>query len=296
LLVGINQSKYLIAGTLAETVFNIFFDYVLIFGKLGFPQLGFNGAAIASIIAEFMGMFIIFLVIRNKGIDKQFSLLSHFKWDRSVVNSILKISGPLIFQHAISIISWMFFYILVERNSGQTGLAVSNTMRNIFGFFGVFVWAFASTSNTMVSNVIGQNKKDEVLPLITKIVTISTSLSILVCILLNLFPGIYLSIYGLDQSFIEAGIPIIRIVAFALVIMSFSSIFLNAVTGTGNSRMTFIIEVAAIVIYCVYVFVVLEVNKYGIFWGWLSEFLYWITLFLLSYRYIKSKRWYQIKV
>ncbi|MBO9684888.1 MAG: hypothetical protein J7502_19820, partial [Flavisolibacter sp.] len=46
LLVGINQSKYLIAGTLAETIANVFFDYTLIFGKLGFPEMGFNGAAV----------------------------------------------------------------------------------------------------------------------------------------------------------------------------------------------------------------------------------------------------------
>ena len=68
LLVGTNQSKYLIAGTAAETLANVFFDYVLIFGKLGFPALGFNGAAIASIIAEFTGMLVVFLVIHNKGI------------------------------------------------------------------------------------------------------------------------------------------------------------------------------------------------------------------------------------
>jgi len=294
LLVGINKSKYLVVGTLAEAVFNVFFDYVLIFGNLGFPAMGFNGAAVASIIAEFMGMFIIFLVIHAKGISKQYSLFSKLRWHSQIIFSIIRISGPLIFQHAISIISWLFFYILIERNSGQTGLAVSNTMRNIFGFFGVFVWAFASTTNTMVSNIIGQNRRAEVLPLIKKIVTLSCSLSLLVCILLNIFPGLYLSIYGLDQNFIEAGIPVIRLIAFALVIMSFSTVWLNAVTGTGNSRMTFFIELAAIVVYCVYVFIVLEVNKLSIMWGWMSEFLYWIVLFILSYRYIRSNKWHKI--
>src|SRR5687767_9928828 len=52
LLVGTNQSKYLVGGTIAETVTNIVFDYALIYGELGMPRLGFNGAAIASILAE----------------------------------------------------------------------------------------------------------------------------------------------------------------------------------------------------------------------------------------------------
>src|SRR5688572_3740639 len=73
LLVGTNQSRYLVAGTLAEAVTNFIFDYTLIFGKWGMPELGFNGAAYASIIAEFVGMFVIYLVIHQKGIAQQYS-------------------------------------------------------------------------------------------------------------------------------------------------------------------------------------------------------------------------------
>lgn len=291
LLVGINQSKYLVAGTLAEAICNVVFDYGLIFGKLGMPALGFNGAAYASIISEFMGMFIIFLVIKWKGIEKRFSLLHQFRWDATNARLIAKMSGPLVFQHAISILSWLFFYILIERNTNQTGMAVSNTMRNIFGFFGVFIWAFASTTNSMVSNVIGQGKHEQVLPLIKKIMRISTGIALIVCLLLNLFPEVYLSIYGLNDHFIEEGLPVIRLVAFAMVLMSFSTVWLNAVTGTGNSRMTFLIELSAIILYCIYVFLVLESFKLSIFWGWMSELIYWTSLFSLSYLYLKSNRW-----
>ena len=52
LLVGTNNSRYLVLGTLAETVSNILFDYLLIFGNLGFPEMGLKGAALASVIAE----------------------------------------------------------------------------------------------------------------------------------------------------------------------------------------------------------------------------------------------------
>jgi len=55
LLVGTNQGRYLVAGTAAEAVSNVLLDYALIFGHFGLPKLGFNGAAIASIVAEFLG-------------------------------------------------------------------------------------------------------------------------------------------------------------------------------------------------------------------------------------------------
>src|SRR5215207_1886640 len=193
LLVGTNQSKYLVAGTLAETVANIFFDYGLIYGKFGLPELGFNGAAYASIIAEATGMFVVFAVIHYKGISRQFSLYSSRAFDKINTRLILTQSSPLIFQHAISLISWEFFYVLIEHH-GARDLAISNTMRNIFGFFGVFTWAFASTTNTMVSNVIGQGKKDQVIMLINKIVRISMSMAVCVALLLNIFAHVLLSI------------------------------------------------------------------------------------------------------
>jgi Na+-driven multidrug efflux pump len=168
-------------------------------------------------------------------------------------------------------------------------------MRNVFGFFGVFSWAFASTANSMVSNVIGQGKGEAVVPLLFKINCLSTSLAIVVCLLLNLFPGAYFAAFGQASNFGEQGIPTLRIVSIAIVILSAGSVWLNGVTGTGNSRITFLIEAAAIVVYCIYVFVVLEVMKLSIAWGWASELFYWTTMFSISYWYIRSGRWMRRK-
>jgi len=290
LLVGINRSSLLVGGTAAEAIANVFFDYSLIFGHFGFPQLGFNGAAYASVIAEFTGMFAIFLVVQAKGIGKQFSLFKAFAYNKDICWRILTLSGPLIFQMVISIVSWFFFYLLIEHH-GQTSLAISNTMRNVFGFFGVFNWAFASAANTMVSNIIGQGKKDEVPRLITKIMTMSMALSLVVCTFLNLFPALYFSVFGQGQNFVAEGTPTLRIVAIALVFCSASVVWLNAVTGTGKSKITFLIELGAIVLYCTYVYIVLEVQKRSITWGWASELLYWTVIFLLSFFYMRGGRW-----
>jgi MATE family multidrug resistance protein len=290
LLVGTNQSKYLIAGTVAETVANIFFDYGLIYGKFGMPRLGFNGAAYASIIAEATGMFVVFAVIHIKGISKQFSLYSSLRFDKINTRLILVQSSPLIFQHAISLISWEFFYVLIEHH-GARDLAISNTMRNIFGFFGVFTWAFAATTNTMVSNIIGQGMSDKVMLLINKIIRLSVGWSIFVFLILNLFPSVFLSIYGQDQAFINAAIPVLRVVSLAMVMMSFSVVWLNAVTGTGSTKVNLLIEVITIIVYCIYVYLTLETYNLSIVIGWMSEWVYWSFIFTLSYLYIRSGKW-----
>jgi putative MATE family efflux protein len=295
LLVGTNQSKFLIIGTATEAFVNIFFDYSFIFGHFGFAAMGLNGAAYASIIAEAMGLWVIYLVIHYQKIGARFSLFNSWSLQTDYIKLILKQSSPLMVQYMISIVSWEFFYILIEHR-GEMALAVSNSMRNIFGFFGSFTWAFAATANTMVSNVIGQGKQDEVVKLIRKIMIWSLGFAAMVCLLLNVFATSFLSIYGQGPEFISEAIPVLRIVTIALLIMSASTIWLSAVTGTGQSNITLSIEFVAIIIYIIYVYTTLEYYNLPISIGWMSEIIYWVSLLLPSYLYIRSNKWKNKKI
>ncbi len=295
LLVGTNQSKFLIIGTATEAAVNIFFDYSLIFGHFGFSAIGLNGAAYASIIAEIMGLLVIYLVIHYQKIGARFDLFKKFELKLEYVKLILVQSSPLMMQYMISIISWEFFYILIEHR-GEQSLAVSNAMRNIFGFFGCFTWAFAATTTTMVSNIIGQNLQDKVIELIYKIMRWSFGIAVVVAIIINVFAAEFLSIYGQGAGFLTEGIPVLRIVSIALLLMSVSTIWLSAVTGTGQSKVTLLIEFVAIVIYIIYNYLVLEYYQLPITYGWFSEVIYWLSLLTPSFFYIRTMRWKDKKI
>lgn len=295
LLVGTNQSKFLIIGTATEAVINIFFDYSLIFGHYGFVALGINGAAYASIIAEGMGLLVIYFVIHYQKIGERFELFKRFSFKWNYVQLILVQSMPIMAQYMISIISWEFFYILIEHR-GEQSLAVSNSMRNIFGFFGSFTWAFAATSSTMVSNIIGQEMQDKVIPLINKIVKWSLGFAVMVFVLLNIFAHQFLSIYGQGEDFMQEGIPVLRVVSIALLFMSIATVWLNGVTGTGQSKINLAIEFVAIIIYITYSYLTIEYYQLPITIGWMCEIIYWISLLIPSYLYIKSMRWKGLKI
>lgn len=290
LLVGTNQTKFLVWGTLSEAIANIFFDYAFIYGHFGFPKMGFNGAAYASIIAEATGLLVIFAVIHAKGINKAFGLFESWKLELSSIKLILFKSTPLILQFALSIVTWEYFYILIEHH-GARDLAVSNTMRNVFGLAGIFSWAFAATTNTMVSNVIGQGKHEEVMPVVKRIAKVSASFSITLIIILNIFPGALLSMFGQGEDFIAYATPVLRVVSSALFLQSFSVVWLNAVTGSGNTVVNLIIEIVTLFAYILYVYLVLEVWNMSITWGWVSEWVYWICMFSMAFWYMRSGRW-----
>lgn len=290
LLVGTNQTRFLVWGTLSEAVANIFFDYALIYGKFGMPAIGFNGAAYASIIAEGVGLLVIYAVIHAKGMHKAFSFFESWRLEWDVIKMIVIKSSPLILQFALSIITWEYFYILIEHH-GARDLAVSNTMRNVFGIAGIFAWAFAATSNTMVSNVIGQGKNEEVLPLVVRISKISFSFSLCIMTLFNLFPEVLLSLFGQGEDFTAYATPVLRVVSSALLLQSFSVVWLNAVTGTGNTAVNLVIELVTLFLYTAYVYFVLEVWNLSLVWGWVSEWVYWISMFSIAFFYMRSGKW-----
>jgi MATE family multidrug resistance protein len=207
-----------------------------------------------------------------------------------MARTIVVRSAPLMAQFILSIATWEYFYLLIEHHGSQA-LAISNTMRNIFGVVGIFAWAFAATTNTMVSNIIGQGREAEVLPLVRKIMWVSVAFSTIMIMLLNINPGSYLAIYGQGPQFVEAALPVLRIVSMALWMMAVGTVWLNAVTGTGNTVVNLVIEIITLVIYIIYVYVVLEYLNLSIVWGWGSEWVYWISMFSMSLVYMLSGRW-----
>lgn len=291
LLVGTNNSRLLIIGTLAETLTNIFFDYCLLSGSFHFPKMGFQGVALASVLAEIAGLLAIFSIMYHQGLSRRLSLFRNITIRKEEIKLILVQSSPLILQFAISLGSWELFYILIERNCSITDLSVSNAMRNVFGLFGCFGWSLAATSNAMVSNIIGQQKNEEVLPLVRRIVRIGVSVGVLFFVVLNLFPGLFLSVYGQGAVFVQVGIPVVRVVSLVMILQPVSIIWLNAVVGTGNSKKNLYTEIIAIAAYTLYVWLVLEVFHLPVTVAWMSEWIYWIIILIPSFLYMKSGRW-----
>ncbi len=290
-LVASLNSRYLIIGFVGETAVNILLDYLLIFGHGGFPKMGFDGAAVASVIAEACGMMVVLIVLLRTGLKKEYSLLQNLKYDKTKSKEVIKIATPLALQFVISVTTWLSFFILIEERHDKTAKAISNTMRNIFGMGGVFVWAFSGTCNTMVSNLMGQGKEDKVIPAINKIMLWSMGLCTIMCLIINIFPQLFFGLFGQGTSFIAAGTSVLRVVTLGMLVMSFANIWLNGVTGTGKTSINLAIELIAVSVYFIYTWIFMKLHYISLEMAWSNELVYWTTMFVLAFAYIKTGRW-----
>ncbi len=285
-----SSSRKIIAGSFAQTITNIVFDYLLIYGALSFPEMGLNGSALASVISEMVYMGVAYYIIQNSTRFKGYGIKYFANTDWTIIRETFVKSSPLIIQYFLSIGAWEVFFIFVE-HLGKVESATSQILRTVFGVVGIAAWALGSTTNSMVSNLIGQQKTDEVIPLIKKIISISFSFAFAIGLFLLIFPAGFLQLLTHDQQIIVTGIAPLRIVVVATWTLSISTVYFNAVLGTGNTKTNMFFEFIAIVLYLIYSLIVIELWRKPLAFAWASEFVYWFSLLGLSAYYIHSGRW-----
>ena len=96
---GLSNTRYAMYATLLANVVNIFFNYLLIYGKLGFPRLELEGAAYGTLISRFFMLWLLYYILSRKEKFKPYFIWTRrraFKW--SIFRRILDLGFPTAMQ------------------------------------------------------------------------------------------------------------------------------------------------------------------------------------------------------
>ncbi len=290
--VGIGRTNVLTIAAIGMTILNILLDYVLIFGELGIPAMGIKGAAWATVIAESLGSLIIAIYPFITKRFNNYSLLKFKSFSIDIFRSIIKISAPLILQHILSMGAWFIFFVMIEK-MGERALAISNVVRAVYMVFMTPIWGFASATNSMVSNMMGQKKFTEIFVLVRRILVLSVSATAVIIGIDILGGDLMLKLVSDNAILIKESLSIYRIVVIAMFIFSISIILLNSVSGTGNTKAAMIIEFINISFYLGFVYFC-ALNQYSLETIWLTEIMYWVLMGIFSLLYFKIYDWKKI--
>ncbi len=293
--IGTTRTNILIASTMLMASLNVFLDYALIFGNFGFPQLGIEGAALATNIAEvFTFLFLVIWSWKDKSI-RSFRLFRLPRPNWLHYKPLLKIAVPVMFQYFLSFSAWFVFFMVIEQ-IGETALAASNITRSFYMLLMIPVWGLSSATNSLVSNLIGQGKSDEVIPLIKKVLFIGVGISLLVVQVNIFFPWQIASFFTDELHLIEATIPLLRVISMALAAFAFGMILFSGLSGTGKTFVALLIEIAAITFYLATAFFLAIVMDASAPVVWFVEVLYFTLLGLFSILYLRTGKWKVVKV
>ncbi|MBL0104055.1 MAG: hypothetical protein IPP51_10065 [Bacteroidetes bacterium] len=256
--------------------------------------MGIKGAGLASSVAEFISLlYLILFTVFEKEI-KEFQLFRFRSFNREEVSKIITLSLPLIVQNLLSIGAWFVFFVFIEK-IGAHELAMSNVVRGSYMISMTPFWGFSVSANSMVSNIIGQGRKDEVMVLLNRIISLTMIVAVVMILINLLFPEEILGIFTNDQQLIHDSLHTMQIVDIALIFFSFAIVSINAVSGTGATRMALYIEIVSIFLYLVYIYLFTFVFKGSVESVWGSEIIYWLFAGAACYAYLRSGVWKKLK-
>ncbi|MDR3118059.1 MAG: MATE family efflux transporter [Mediterranea sp.] len=293
--IGITRTKVLTINAIVMALTNVVLDYLLIFGKFGFPEMGIKGAAIASVIAE-AGSILFFLIYTFLTVDlKKYGLNKLYTFDATLLIRILGISCFTMLQYFLSMSTFFVFFMVVER-LGQRELAIANIVRSIYVLLYIPVSALATTANSLVSNTIGAGKAQHVMALVKKIARMDFLVMAGLAGLIALFPSIVLSVYTKDASLISSCIPSVHVICAAMLIASIGNVAFNSISGTGNTRAALMLESGTLVFYVAYLLVIGIGLRPPVEICFTTEIVYYTLLLIGSYAYLKKANWQNKKV
>lgn len=190
--------------TIGMNIFNIFGNYLVIFGPFGFPVLGIKGVAFATIFSRFLGFLtLVFLLIKRT--EKTLPVISVIKYKATHVKKILSIGIP----SAGEKISYNFSQTVMTYFVAQMGTTAITTKvyaQNISMFIFVSSIAIGQGTQILIGHMVGENKINEAYQQCLKSLKLGTLISVFTAVAVYFLGDYLFSIFTDNSTVIEEGV------------------------------------------------------------------------------------------
>lgn len=228
---------------IAAVIVNICFNYVLIFGKLGFPEMGVAGAATATVISRFAECIIVlFIAIRKK---ERFSyvegVFKNFRVPVSLTKNVLSKGIPLMINEFL----WSSGMTMLALSYSTRGLAtvgavnICNTVTNVFNI--VFI-ALGSSVAIIVGQTLGAGKLQEARDTDNKLIAFSVVSCIFVGIIMVIIAPFFPEIYNTEEEVKRLARDFIIIMAIMMPFDAYAHAAYFTLRSGGKTGITFIFD------------------------------------------------------
>lgn len=268
---------------------NIVLDYSLIFGNYGFPEMGLRGAALAATISDGLSaLFLVSFLFLSKEHVK-YKLFKHFKLLKKTFTEILKLSVPIVFQGTVALSTWAIFFIWLE-HMGKFELTVSQNIRSVYFLAMVPVWGFAAATKTYISQYVGARRLQDIKTIQWRIQLLSMIFMFIAFHGSFLYPETIISWINPEEEFLSKSADTLRYVSLSMFIFAFFSVYFQTINGFGKTQITFLIEAIAVALYALSAYLFIKIWKWDIVYVWSVEYVYFCSMGLMSFAYLKLRK------
>lgn len=293
--VGISRTRVLIGAMAILAVTNIVLDYALIFGNLGFVEMGIEGAAIASLSAEIAAFMYLTMDVIWRGYNRRYNMLRFTRWKKALSKHLIKISTPISLEALVEMLKWFLFFIIIEQ-LGEQELGIATIIFSCYALLLIPVDSFSESACSMVSNLIGQQRVQHLTLLIRRTIILSYAIVFPMLLLTLIFPEYILAVFTTDAKMISDSINSLSVIALAILVAVPGEAFYATIAGTGDTRAILIIQIIITIITLIFAYVAAFVLELGLEYIWLAEVPGWLVCLLLSWLWFRSGLWQRLDI
>ncbi|MDH7577082.1 MAG: MATE family efflux transporter [Bacillota bacterium] len=291
---GITKIPLLVAGL--TNVIHIAVDYVLIFGKFGFPALGVRGAALATAFAQTVGCILILYLLASGLTPLRVGFPEFIRFDRVLAWKICNLSVPAGFEEALLSFGRITGSLMLA-GLGTLSFAAHQVALTAESLSYMPGYGFAVAATTLVGQNLGAQKYFQAhchareAAKIALIVMGGISLTFL------LFPEYVIRVFARDPAVVALGSLCLRIAAFEQPTIALEMVLAGALRGAGDTRTPMLISVLSTWLFRLPLFYLsIYVFSFGLPAIWLITVFDWLLRAFLIAAQFRRGRWQQIRL
>jgi len=293
---GVHRPIITMYAALAGQVVNIAANYVLIFGKLGFPAMGIAGAGWGTFIGIAVGAGIRMAMFLSGDINSKFASRGTMNIDLPKIIDLLKVGFPAGFGFMMNIAAWGIILFGLVGRFGKEALAATSAVFACMNVSFMPIVGLGTALTAAVGKSIGKGRKDVAIKQTGVCLRVALVYMGLVGLCFFMFRNDLMAFWSPDDKVIAIGINIFIFAAIFQVFDAMLLTYYDALRGAGDTLWLAIVEaLGAVVIMGLGGFCMLKfLPQLGPLGPWIAATVKIITLAFANRWRFKSNRWMQI--
>ncbi len=293
---GVGNSKTAMRYNLIANLVNVVFNYLLIHGHFGFPELGIAGASLATVIGQGVAFVLASMVILRGDQYLHLRIKEGFKPQWQHLKNIFNIGIPSMIEQLV-MRAGMITYAKTVASLGTLAFATHQICMNIQSMSFMNGQAFAVSATSLTGQSLGKKRPDMAQAYSSRTRRVGMMISLSLGTIFFFFGRQIMGLYTDDLRVIEQGAGILKLVALIQPFQSSQFILAGALRGAGDTRATAVVTFLTVLLLRpgLAMFTIHSLN-WGIEGAWIAlaaDQIVRSVLIVLRYR---SGKWKSIKV
>lgn len=299
---GRGRTKPVMTMYIIGMLINIPLDYSLIYGKFGLPEMGIQGAAIATVTASFVPSLFLLGLIFTKNHNQRFGVLKNWQFNPAIFKRLLRFGIPGSIQFTLDILAFTFFTLMVGR-LGTVPMAATTVVISINAVAFMPSMGVSQGLSILVGQALGEKNKNKAKSNVWSAAHLLVIYILLIDILFVFFPEILLSLFIPETTttgYLELqtmSVNLLKIIAAYLLLDSFYMIFTGSLRGAGDNKfIMWCIGIASVLFLMLPCYIGIEYFEMGIYFAWFCILAFIASLFIISAFRFRQGKWLDMLV